>query len=67
MDENPLIICNNCQEIKIEKYKKQNVMKRIILPFNFKINGYFTSKTGYSKNKKYMEAVERKKKSEKKK
>lgn len=50
--------CPNCGE---------EIMERIIQPVNFKIGGYYTSKTGYSKNPEYMKAVERKKKAERKK
>lgn len=67
INENPKIVCENCKVKEIEKLNKERIMKRILFPSSFRINGYFTSQTGYSKNKKYMEAVERKKKSEKKK
>lgn len=56
MVENPSILCNKCGIL----------MARIIQPVNFKIGGYYTSKTGYSKNPEYMKAVERKKKAERK-
>jgi len=40
-------------------------MKRIIKKAPaFKINGYFTSKTGYSKDPQYMKMVEQKRKRE---
>lgn len=52
MNESPEIICPNCG----------SKMKIALQATNFKIKGWFTSKTGYAKNKKYMEAVERKKK-----
>ncbi len=55
MKENPSISCDECKIL----------MKKTIQPINFKIGGYYTSKTGYSKNPEYMKAVERKKKWEK--
>lgn len=67
MSENPLIICDDCQEVEIKGYKDKYVMKRILQPTAFKIKGYFTSKTGYSKNKKYEDAVVKKEKSKRKK
>ncbi len=66
IDENPLLICDNCQKVESKKYKDGPKMNRIIQPVNFKISGYYTSKTGYAKNKEYMKAVERKKRAERK-
>ncbi|MFW9899665.1 MAG: FmdB family zinc ribbon protein [Candidatus Thorarchaeota archaeon] len=56
MTENPSVLCSECEIL----------MNRILFPVNFRIRGYYTSKTGYSKNPEYMKAVERKKKAERK-
>ena len=54
MNETPEMKCSEC-----------NVpMKKLIGAPAFKVGGYFTAKTGYSKDPDYAKAVEKKKKME---
>lgn len=52
MNETPEVKCSECGV----------PMKKLIGAPAFKVNGYFTAKSGYAKNKEYMEAVEKKNK-----
>jgi putative FmdB family regulatory protein len=52
MKDDLTVLCDKCGK----------VMNIILQPTNFKINGWYTSKNGYSVNPDYMKAVNKKKK-----
>ena len=62
MSENPHVVCENSECINFGE-----PISRVLQPTKHIIKGYYTAKTGYSKDPQYARAVERKRQAERRK